>query len=133
MSELKYVDAFPLSIVLDGCIVCNPTAEQCTAAGFALRTAEMRDAEALATEQAKAAEPFEISKIKLIEIFDGMGLRDTFLAFIASDEDLSVYWNNSTTLDSNHPKVVSAASAIGEAFSISDEQVNALLRSAQKG
>ena len=133
MSELKYVDAFPLSIVLDGCIVCNPTAEQCVAAGFALRTAEMRDAEAQAAEQAKAAEPFEISKIKLIEIFEGMGLRDTFLAFIASDEDLSVYWNNSTTLDSNHPKVVSAARAIGEAFSISDEQVNALLRSAQKG
>ena len=129
---ITYVTTLPETIILAGCIVCNQTPEQYIAAGYALKTQEMIEADRLAAEQAAEAVPFEISKIKLIEIFEWMGLRDTFLAFIDGDDDLKIYWTNSTTLDSNNPKLIAASRAIGEAFSLSTEQVTDLLSRARK-
>ena len=128
-----YVDAWPTSISGDFGLTVHPTPEQCRAAGYELRTDEMRLADRLAAEEAARNAPFEISKMKLVEAFDALGKRAEFLAFVAADAEMKLYWDTATVLDSDHPKVAAAAQAISQAFGLSAEQVDALLRSARSG
>lgn len=130
--SIRYVDSWPTQIGVPGGELINPSPEQCRAHGYELKTDAMREAERLAAEEAARNAPFEISKLKLVEAFDTLGKRAEFLAFVAADAEMKLYWDTATTLDSDHPMVVQAAAAIAQAFGLSAEQVDALLRSARR-
>ena len=128
---MKYVDEWPVVLVVPGGTLIHPTPAQCRAHGYELKTEEMREAERLAAEEAARAAPFEISRMRLLEAFEAVGLDDAFMAFLEADKHLRRYWYASTTLDSNDPRVVAAGAAIAEAFHLTAEQVDGLLRSAR--
>ena len=131
--SIKYVDEWPDGIAVPGGTLIHPTPAQCRAHGYELKTEEMREAERLAAEEAARSAPFEISKMRLLEAFEAVGLDDAFMAFLEADKRTRRYWYASTTLDSDDPRVVAAGAAIAAAFHLTAEQVDGLLRSARVG
>ena len=129
--SIKYVDEWPRSIAVSGGTLIHPTPAQCRAHGYELKTDEMREAERLAAEEAARSAPFEISRMRLLEAFESLGLDDAFMAFVESDKHRRRFWYASTTLDSDDHRVVAAAHAITKALHLTAEQVDGLLRSAR--
>ena len=129
--SIKYVDEWPGVLVVPGGTLIHPTPAQCRAHGYELKTEEMREADRLAAEEAARSAPFEISRMRLLEAFEAVGLDDAFMAFLESDKHTRRYWYASTTLDSDDPRVVAAGAAIAEALGLTAEQVDGLLRSAR--
>jgi hypothetical protein len=127
-----YVDSWPRQINVHGGILSNPSPEQCREHGYELRTDAMREAERQAAEEASRNAPYEISKLRLVEAFDAIGKLDEFLAFLSSDADMKLYWDTATTLDSDHPMVQAATQSISQAFGLTEEQVDAIMRSARR-
>ena len=127
-----YVDSWPRQINVHGGILSNPSPEQCREHGYELRTAEMREAERQAAEDAAWAAPYEISKFKLLVALDAAGLFDDVWSFINADPKRRILWDAATALDSDDPMIAEAVSALMASTGLPFEQVDAIMRSARR-
>jgi hypothetical protein len=110
----------------------NPSPEQCREHGYELKTDAMREAERLAAEEASRNAPYEISKFKLLVALDDAGLFEVVWAYINADPKRRVLWDAATCLDSDDPMILEAVAALQAQTGLTDEQADALMRSARR-
>lgn len=78
-----------------------------------------------------AIAPFDVSKIKLLDALDAIGLEDALFAFLATDEKLLRRFNAAQVLVSTDPLLVAAIPLFAAASGKSVEEINALLQSSR--
>ena len=71
--------------------------------------------------------PFQLSKIKLGDAFEALGVIDQFESFIAAEPTRARRYRDAVTLASDDPMVLSACDYFGEKLGMTAEQIGALL------
>ena len=137
------VREWPKSIATAEGIICNPTPEQCRQAGYELYvqpTAEeiaeqerierehLAEIERVERERIEAL-PFAISKIKLGDAFEALGVIAQFEAFIASNPTIARRFRDAVVLMSDDEMVLGAMSYFKQALSLNDDQIKLMLKS----
>lgn len=72
-----------------------------------------------------------ISKFKLVEELESLGLLSEFMAYLERDEVVKFKWDAAVTLDEDNALVVGAAAELKARFGLDDEAVEQLIDKAQ--
>jgi len=124
------VKEWPKSIETADGIICNPTPEQCRQAGYELyvppTAEEIAERERIERERIEAL-PFAISKIKLGDAFEALGVIDQFEAFISSNPTIARRYRDAVVLMSDDTMVTSAMGYFKDALKLNDDQIKNML------
>jgi hypothetical protein len=126
------VNQWPKTIETADGIICNPTPDQCRQAGYELyvppTAEEIAEQERIERERIEAL-PFAISKIKLGDAFESLGVIAQFDAYIASNPTTARRYRDAVVLMSDDEMVTSAMGYFKQSLHLDDEQIKLMLKS----